>query len=101
KNYIAEKYNQTNIHIYYIKGFNELETSCRFAVKSLLKTPFFITSRLDNDDALHYSYIHTVQSLAIAKNKTVIDLTKGYQLHISNKMNYANSFTSRYNPFIS
>lgn len=101
KNYVSQKYTRQNIHVYYINGFKELENSCISIIKSLLKTSFFITSRLDNDDALHKNYIKTVQSLAILKNKTIIDVTKGCQLYLRGSKGIVNLFVSKYNPFIS
>ena len=44
---------------------------------------YIITTRLDNDDAIHQKFIDTIQKLAIEKNETVIDLRKGYKLNMA------------------
>lgn len=102
KNYVEENYTSDLIQIHYIDGFKELESSCRSIVSSQIEhDSFYITSRLDNDDALHKEYIETIKNLSIPQSKTVIDIVRGYQLYHQNKGCRAKSYSSKFNPFIS
>ncbi|HLW62892.1 MAG TPA: glycosyltransferase [Flavobacterium sp.] len=102
KHYIENKYRDKRLRIHYIDGFKELQSASKSIIKSLLNpSDYFITSRLDNDDALHKDYIQTIQSLAILKTKTIIDLVKGNQLVLHNNQGIASLLVYKYNPFIS
>ena len=60
-----------------------------------------ITTRLDNDDIIHESFISRIQSLASkAKDNTVIDLRKGYQMQLK-KTYLLKEISLAFNPFIS
>ncbi len=87
----------------YINGMASLVVELKkFIYKNILdKDKFVITSRLDNDDAIHQNFISTIQELAVEEDNMVIDLIKGYQMNISNnKYEFRNHF-KYFNPFIS
>lgn len=62
---------------------------------------FIITSRLDNDDAIHQNFIDVIQELAKDKHEMVIDLITGYQMNISNNIYEFRNHFKYFNPFIS
>lgn len=49
------------------------------------RTEFLITSRLDNDDAIHKSFIHCIQELFNKQNYTFIEFINGYTYSLKNK----------------
>ena len=68
--------NHPNIHIYQVSDHKE----CLQHVDQILSkstTPYVITSRLDNDDAIGINFIQTVQDNFIEKDKVVINLLHG------------------------
>ena len=83
---LAEEY--ANIRIFYINGANALNISLVTFIKSQVHSEdkYIITTRIDNDDMIHHDFIAVIQSLFVPANKAVIDLQKGYQLCIENKM---------------
>lgn len=102
KKYIEENYTSDLIQIHYIDGFKELETICKRIISTQISpNSYFITSRLDNDDALHKDYIDTIKNLSIPRSKTVIDIRNGYQLYFENNLGQAKAYFSTFNPFIS
>lgn len=61
-----------------------------------------ITSRLDNDDAIHQDFVETIQEIASRKGETVIDLRCGYQMNIEGEFHeYRGYYYNSFNPFIS
>lgn len=87
----------------YTKNFYTLKSTLTQAILSEINAEdeFIITTRLDNDDAIHSGFINCIQQVYIPKHNTIIDLIKGYQL-IANQNKYdARYYTSYFNPFIS
>jgi hypothetical protein len=62
---------------------------------------YIITSRMDNDDAIHKDYIATIQSLFVPQHGTVIDLRLGYQLGIIGSTTDIRLKNNIFNPFVS
>jgi hypothetical protein len=60
-----------------------------------------ITTRLDNDDAIHADFIEKVQELGKGKADYLIDITKGFQVKISKKNFEVRSRQYKYNPYLS
>ncbi|AVR45956.1 hypothetical protein C7S20_12210 [Christiangramia fulva] len=87
----------------YINGIGELETSLsRFILKEIsIKSETIITTRLDNDDAIHKDFISTIQKLASGKSEAVIDLIRGLQIDIQKDPFQVRNHFKYYNPFIS
>jgi len=91
-----------NFKIIYADGFNELLP----AIKSEIKTHIekvdnhIISTRLDNDDTIHKDFIKTIQDLYKPIENLVIDLRKGYQLILEDKIE-VREYYDYYNPFIS
>jgi hypothetical protein len=67
---------------------------------SFTKTPYIITSRLDNDDCLHYDYVNQVQSHFDFQNFLALDFVNGFSIQIqpNTKLGYRYHL---YNPFLS
>lgn len=64
---------------------------------------YIITSRLDNDDGLHMSFVDTVQNCFTMQNSCIIDIVDGYQLILDelNNKNKVGMISDKFNPFIS
>ncbi|MDT0687444.1 glycosyltransferase [Autumnicola psychrophila] len=60
-----------------------------------------ITSRLDNDDALHKDFIDTIQNLAQGQKRVIIDVIRGYQMNTGKQPFEIRKHFKYYNPFIS
>jgi len=61
-----------------------------------------ITTRLDNDDALHQDFIAHIQQQFIKTDRLVIDVSEGYQLHLQHKKTPAiRGISFAFNPFVS
>jgi len=92
-----------NFSAIYIDGMNSLVDALRkFVIENIYKEDkFIITSRLDNDDAIHENFIETIQKLSKAEHGTVIDIIKGYQMNISNNIYEFRNHFKYFNPFIS
>ncbi|MEY8868853.1 glycosyltransferase [Meridianimaribacter flavus] len=77
---IANTY--SNIQLLYIDGQEQFsETISNTINQSLLETDtHLITTRLDNDDAIHNTFVDTIQSHFKPKKQLTIDCTEGYQL---------------------
>lgn len=89
-----------NIKPIYVKDMDEFYSSLVKDISPHLvpSDEELITSRMDNDDLIHRDFIKTIQSLAKAKGKYLIDLTKGYQMNIEGKVDVV---SKQYNPFVS
>ncbi len=87
----------------FIDGIQDLLPSLKDFIQSKVdaKDEYVITTRLDNDDAVHLEFVDTIQKIAYNNGEAVIDLLKGYQLNLLNKKFECRSFTYRFNPFIS
>jgi hypothetical protein len=69
-------HNQSNIALFQVSDHKE----CLQHIDNVLKqalTPYVITSRLDNDDALGVAYIKTIQENFIEKDKVILNLLHG------------------------
>lgn len=93
----------SNIRIFYIVGFAELNTVLSKFIKNNADNDneFVITTRLDNDDILHKHFISTVQQLFLPADKLVININKGFQICIEHKYSEVRNYSNRFNPFIS
>ncbi|WP_178984745.1 glycosyltransferase [Winogradskyella helgolandensis] len=87
----------------FIDGTKSLNASFKSFIESHLDhtDDYFINSRLDNDDAIHQDYVKTIQQLTIKKDKTIIDLRKGYQMNVTKNYYEYRNFEFSFNPFIS
>ena len=98
---LSEAY--SNIIVLYTESFQTLKTTLSKAIVTEL-TPedkFIITTRLDNDDAIHKDFTNCIQHAFIPNHNTVIDVIKGYQLVVNTDNYDVRQYTSHYNPFIS
>lgn len=88
---------------YFINGNQNLKTELKRAIKDSLEIDdqTVITTRLDNDDAIHKDFIGRIQELSKGKERAVIDLIRGYQLNIDETPNELRNHFKYYNPFIS
>ena len=94
----------SNFRPFYIDGMGALLPSFKELVMGNIDSEddFVITSRLDNDDAIHCDFVDTIQKLAVPKNETVIDLQQGYQLNVTNNLHDCReNYYYPSNPFIS
>jgi Putative rhamnosyl transferase len=83
---IREAVNQiTNVEIHQVSGFDELKLHLQQKCAQS-KTPFVITSRLDNDDAIGKQYIETVQTHFIPQDQILLNPLGGVNYHISLKL---------------
>lgn len=92
-----------NFRALFIDDMKLVQFSLKQFISKVLndKDDFIITTRLDNDDSIHYNFIETIQKLAIKKADTVIDLRRGYQLNVSNNYFEYRKYYNSFNPFIS
>ncbi|MBR9756700.1 MAG: hypothetical protein GYB39_01340 [Algicola sp.] len=95
--------NHSNFFVLYIDGFDKMTKSLNIFIKDKLtkNDRFIITTRLDNDDIIHHSFLKTIQDHANFKNKTLIDLVDGYQLVLRPNGNIIRHYRYKLNPFIS
>ena len=93
----------SNLVPLFIDGNKSLQSSLKdYVLKHLDKTDeFFITTRLDNDDAIHLDFTETIQRVAVKKDKTIVDIRKGYQLNISGGVHEYRRLSNSFNPFVS
>ncbi|HUR30803.1 MAG TPA: glycosyltransferase [Saprospiraceae bacterium] len=78
-------HHQPNIQLYQVSDHKEcLLHIDQFLTQSI--TPFVITSRLDNDDALGLQFIQTVQKNFIEKDKVILNLLHGVGLDYRRKI---------------
>ncbi|MCB0461782.1 MAG: glycosyltransferase [Flavobacteriaceae bacterium] len=91
----------SNLIVLYTESFQTLKATLYEAIITNLtpKHNFIITTRLDNDDAIHTDFINCIQLAFKPQHNTIVDVIKGYQYIVnSNDVRY---YTSNYNPFIS
>ncbi len=89
------------IKVLFIDGFKELNNDCAKLIKPFITENFIITTRLDNDDAIHKDFINTIQNLATLKHNQIIDIRKGYQVSKKEKTYIFKLLKNKFNPFIS
>lgn len=74
---------QPNFKVFYIDGMPQFYDELKKYIDSIPnKKPFLITSRIDNDDAVHKDYINEVQLQFNQQEYLVLDIIKGYSLQI-------------------
>ncbi|MGN6614042.1 MAG: glycosyltransferase [Candidatus Nitrosocosmicus sp.] len=100
-----EELQKTNpyMYCYFINGITELSNAFKEAIKTLLdkKNKWVITTRLDNDDAIHENFVQEIQSNFIPQDETVIDARSGLQLNIQKKKAEVRKLHNEFNPFLS
>ena len=88
---------------HYIDGMKSLNKSFKRIISSYLtkddKT--VLTTRIDNDDAIHKNFIGTIQELAINHNNAVIDIRNGYQVNVKKNLLECRNYYTYFNPYIS
>lgn len=87
----------------YIDGFNGLTKGLIDEISKELSNDsnFIITTRLDNDDAIHKDFVATIQQSFQPKNGLLIDAVDGYQMTIKNELAEVREMRLRFNPFMS
>lgn len=93
--------NKENISCFYIDGMQSFHSSITSHIeKDAINIPYIITSRIDNDDCIHKTYIQEVQQVFNQQDFMAIDVVKGYSLQISPTMMLGKK-EHVFNPFIS
>lgn len=93
----------SNFKPIYVDGFSSLKPAFLNYIGNNISEndEFIITTRADNDDILHKDFIKTIQELYLPQNKTVIDLSIGYQFILKKDKMELLSFRNKFNPFVS
>lgn len=84
----------------YADGMEDFYPSIIKEVKSRLKAPYLITTRLDNDDSLHQDFVKEVQNQFAEQNFMAFDFVDGYTLQIAPKVKFG-LHSHVHNPFMS
>ena len=84
----------------YIDGMEAFYPSIKKEIQARLTQPYLITSRLDNDDALHQDYVKEVQLNFKQQDFMAIDFIDGYTLQIAPEVKFAKR-SHVHNPFLS
>jgi len=86
----------------FINGYDEFLESIKKDIYSIIENEieYVITTRLDNDDCIHFNFINTVQQTFNKQDKCIIDFEDGYILQLSPSILYTKSRQIS-NPFIS
>jgi hypothetical protein len=75
--------NQPNFKVFYIDGMPQFYGELKKYIDAIPnKNPYIITSRIDNDDAVHKDFINEVQLQFNEQEYLVLDSIKGYSLQI-------------------
>ncbi|MFN3968548.1 glycosyltransferase [Flavobacterium sp.] len=75
--------NQPNFKVFYINGMPKFYDELKKYISAIPnKKPYLITSRIDNDDAVHKDFINEVQLQFDHQEYLVLDIIKGYSLQI-------------------
>ena len=85
----------------YVKNYQEFENAYIQDIKIEIKElnlEYILTTRLDNDDALHKFFVKSLQQVQINKTK-ILEFPTGLTLNIENLE--LRKYSSRNNPFIS
>ncbi|SDB48211.1 Putative rhamnosyl transferase [Flavobacteriaceae bacterium MAR_2010_188] len=87
----------------FIDGFNGLTTGLKDEISKDLSNDsnFIITTRLDNDDAIHKDFVATIQQSFQPENGLLIDVVNGYQMTIKTELADVREMRLRFNPFMS
>ncbi|WP_426356936.1 glycosyltransferase [Pseudocolwellia sp. HL-MZ19] len=84
----------------YIDGMNAFYPSIKKEIQASLTQPYLITSRLDNDDALHQDYVKEVQANFNQQDFMAVDFIDGFTLQIAPQVRFAKR-SHVHNPFLS
>ena len=100
-----EKLQKTHsgIYCYFIDGITELNDAFKEAINTLIdkNKDWIITTRLDNDDAIHENFVGEIQNNFIPQHETVIDARSGLQLNIQKEKAEVRKLHNEFNPFLS
>ncbi|MGN6267192.1 MAG: glycosyltransferase [Ginsengibacter sp.] len=91
------------IHCYFINGITELNDAFKEAINTLIdkNKDWIITTRLDNDDAIHENFVEEIQNNFTPQHETVIDARSGLQLNIQKNKAEVRKLYNEFNPFLS
>jgi hypothetical protein len=84
----------------YIDGMTAFYPSIKKEIQARLTQPYLITSRLDNDDALHENYVKEVQANFNQQDFMAVDFIDGFTLQIAPEVRLAKR-SHVHNPFLS
>lgn len=86
----------------FIDEHNSLERELLlFVGKNKINESFILTTRIDNDDIIHCEFVNTIRQLALEKHNTIIDIRKGYQMVLNERIEEYRLTEQKFNPFIS
>ena len=71
--------------IVFVSGFDEMVSHIQLTCANA-QTPYVITSRLDNDDAIGIHYIEDIQSNFIPEDQVILNLLGGVNYNVSDKV---------------
>jgi hypothetical protein len=93
----------SDIYCYFINGITELNDAFKEAINTLIdkNKDWIITTRLDNDDAIHENFVEEIQNNFTPQHETVIDVRSGFQLNIQKKKAEVRRLQNGFNPFLS
>ena len=100
-NQMAASY--SNFQPLYIDGFTDALEAITKTITSYLSASdtHIITTRLDNDDAVHKQFIETIQKSFKAQDPYIIDFKNGLQFIPGQKQDVVRVMTMAFNPFLS
>lgn len=100
-NCLSGKYNR--IKPIFIDGYSCFYTSLLANIDADVSEndKYIITSRLDNDDAIHMNYINAIQNCFAMQKSCVVDIVNGYQLILEEGNNIVGMINGKFNPFVS
>ncbi len=100
-NLISKDYK--NFRPIFIDGIKMLKSSfIEYINESIdINDKYIITTRFDNDDLIHKSFIKIIQNLYRPTDKMVIDLRNGYSITLNKSYSEIRKYYSCFNPFIS
>lgn len=91
-----------NFRPLFINGNKSVEIELlKFIAEQDILDKYILTTRIDNDDVIHYDFVSTVQALATQKHNLIIDIRKGYQLALQNNVEEFRLCDQEFNPFLS
>jgi hypothetical protein len=75
--------NYSNIKVFFIDGMPAFAAEVKkYVINNTSQFPYLITSRIDNDDAIHRAFISEIQNQFKQQDFLVLDVIKGYSLQI-------------------
>lgn len=88
-----------NIRAFFINGMPDFYPQVKKLIEAEATKPYLITSRIDNDDCIHRSFIDEIQKQFNSQEYRAIDVLKGYSL-LTNPLMLGKK-EHVFNPFIS